>query len=89
MAETKSIYPFSNGTQYEDWSSSNCERCTKGYHNNGEKMACDIENALLVACFGDGSIAPEIRDRMTVQKERYVWPCGEWVPTAAVRKAGI
>lgn len=86
MSEER-IYVFSCGSQYDDWTSSNCDRCTKGWRvvNPDEPMACDIQEALLVACFEDGTVSPEVAARMGVSeatKGRYNWCCGEvdWTP---------
>jgi len=68
------IRPFSNGSQAEDWFSSNCDRCAKSKANNGN---CDIELALNTAYFGDGEVSQEIGDRMAYNPDKYCWMCGE------------
>jgi hypothetical protein len=91
MAET-THRPFHCGTQYADWSDANCGRCTKGADrdNPPARCPCDIEQALLEACFGDGSVSLPIAERMGSleanepgQAPRYCWPCKEWEPTEA------
>jgi len=80
------IRPFSNGSQYSDWTSSNCDRCTKGYHlqPDGEWPNCDIESALLNAYFDNGEITTEIAERMgynSVEQPAQCWKCNEYNAT--------
>lgn len=82
------VRPFSCGTQFGDWSESNCRRCKKNCDlvPVGEPPPCDIEAALLAAYVGDGMVTAEIARRMGMTEENegcYVWPCGEWEPTEA------
>lgn len=79
---TEAVRPFSNGTQYADWSDSNCARCTKGVHRLNDETAwptCELEAALLEACFGDGEIPLATAQRIGMRENegRYVWPCAE------------
>lgn len=65
-----------------DWSESNCNRCTKGVHRLNDDAAwptCELESALLTACFDSGEIPLAIAQRigMTTDDGRYVWPCAE------------
>lgn len=77
------IRPFSNGSQYDDWEGSNCDRCTKGTEAEG-RFTCPIRDALFMAFWDDGRVTPEIAQRMGRQEHemRYVWPCTEveWTP---------
>jgi len=78
--------PFSSGSQYDDWTSSNCDRCTKGYHlqPDGEWPNCKIEGALLKAYFGSGEIDDEIAELMgynSVEQPAYGWKCNEYDAT--------
>lgn len=66
--------PFANGEQYEVWTASNCDRCQKSANNNGN---CEIETALLVACFGDGEVSQTVGDRMGCGGSDYCWCCSE------------
>jgi len=69
------IRPFSSGSQYSEWTASNCERCTKAY-DRGEY--CEIENALLIAFFDDGNVTQEIATRMGINSDSgYCWMCPE------------
>ncbi len=79
MAE-KRIRLFANGSQDADWQRVNCERCTKW----GEDPICDLDEALLVACWNDGTVSAEIARRVgwtDTDPPRYVWPCSERVFT--------
>lgn len=78
-----SIRPFDSGTQFQDWTASNCDRCTKGSHRleEDEWPDCPIESALVYALFGDGSITQEFADRMGYKQFYYGWKCGEFEPT--------
>lgn len=77
------IRPFDSGSQYADWTSSNCDRCIKSTYNEA-KTPCDLENALLAADLGGGRITMEIAARIGLElSERYYgWPCAEvdWTP---------
>lgn len=83
------IYPFHCGTQYGDWSDSNCVRCVHGAEAHNQQPVCEIEKALLTAFAGDGTVTPEIAARMghtahsppAQERHSYVWPCNEWEPT--------
>lgn len=79
MTTETNVVPFANGTQYDDWCASNCERCKKSdYFNDGP--GCDLEESLLLACFADGTITEQTAQRIGITGEtqnRYVWPCGE------------
>ena len=75
---TEQIRPFSSGSQYRDWQSSNCERCKKfPLHVNPEK--CEIDYAIIVAHLDDGTVSVEIAQRMGYYDNRgsYVWKCPE------------
>ena len=81
------IRPFSNGSQYEAWCNSNCDRCTKGLHllqPEGSWPTCDIEGALIEAYVDDGNVTPEIAGRMgyyDVEQPAYGWKCREYDAT--------
>lgn len=80
------VYPFSNGSQYVNWTCANCERCTKQADPDAsfDKMPCQIEAALAYASIDDGSVTEEIAERMGVNfwkskdKFLYNWPCPEY-----------
>jgi hypothetical protein len=77
---SEQVRPFYCGTQYADWSDACCRRCKKGadIDNPPPRCPCDIEQALLEACFGDGTVSREIADRMGYERaDRYCWPCRE------------
>lgn len=78
----QTVRPFSNGTQYMDWQCSNCDSCKKQAPADAslDKMPCEIEAALVLACLGDGRIPLPIWDRMGHDEQRYVWPCKEHDP---------
>jgi hypothetical protein len=72
------VRPFDSGSQYVDWTDCNCDRCAKSTYSDA-KMPCDLEYALLAACFGDGKVTPEtaLRCGLTANERRYVWQCNE------------
>ncbi len=70
------IHIFSNGSQFNDWSASNCLRCTK-WSGWDELPTCDIDMALGEAYLGDGTVSQEIATRAGYDPDKYVWPCGE------------
>lgn len=93
------VYLFANGSQYIDWSASNCERCAKSvneWDDSGEAWpTCELEAAIFESQFGDGSFDPDIARRIQPPEhtDRYNWPCGEvewadwWIEEVNQRKA--
>lgn len=72
--------PFSSGTHFMDWCTSNCERCKKGSKPGASNWpTCEIEAALVEALFDDGYVADEIIRRMGMldHPDEYVWMCQE------------
>lgn len=78
-------HPFSNGTQYADWQSANCFRCTKYNPETLEASeGCDLEITLSMGGeTGDGSTTEITAFRCGYLSEtgeksrRYNWPCRE------------
>ena len=75
------VWPFSCGTQSMDWDQSNCCTCRR------DPEICEVSVALMVACFDDGTVSPEIAKRMGYTDygwkggvPRYGWPCLEHDP---------
>jgi hypothetical protein len=64
--------PFSNGSQYGDWTAANCENCSK-------QEDCEIATALSLAYCTSGLVRDGIALRMGAIKNahRYNWPCPE------------
>lgn len=83
MANEQRYHPFSNGTQYMDWEASNCASCSKS--RDEWPLACDLQEALGLACIGDGTISEEIARRVGYldNRERFGWPCPEHDPPFA------
>ena len=86
---TDKHYPFHCGTQYADWSDSNCGKCAKGGDYRKQSFSappsCDLECTLGTALFGDGSVPIEAYDRLfgpiTMNRHlEYRWVCGEFEP---------
>jgi len=77
MTEQKRVRIFSSGSQYSDWVASNCERCTK--YDLDDLPTCEIDEALGVAYFEDGTVTEAIAKRAgyTEPNLAYVWQCGE------------
>lgn len=78
--------PFHCGTQFGDWTMSNCDRCKLGASPTAQsfdEIACDIERALAKAYMLDGTVSRRIADRMGAIEHdgHYTWMCGEWDPT--------
>ena len=80
------VSPFSNGTQYSDWSNANCNRCKKSAQQLPESSVhdcdCDIEEALLEAYIADGEVEYPIANRMgyflNQGKDNWVCPEVDW-----------
>ncbi len=72
--------PFSNGSQAADWFGSNCDRCVKsGDAGEAGSSACTIFEAIHDAASEDGTVSPEMAERMGLieNKGKYVWMCNE------------
>ncbi len=85
MTDRERIRPFSCGSQYVDWTIANCHSCSKAWDGNTDwrnPSRCEIEDRLLLACFNDGMISPEIAKRMGYPEngDEYIWPCPEHNP---------
>lgn len=78
MSEENKVSPFYCGTQYADWTGSNCNRCKKAAPLYGDST-CEIELALHIALMSDGEVTQEIADRMgfTANQDKDVWMCPE------------
>lgn len=70
MSERVSV--FSCGSQYHDWQSRNCERCML-YNPETYYKRCELELAMFDSYLGNGSLAPEIAERLG-----YVEGVGFW-----------
>ena len=87
--EHNRISPFSCGTQYMDWEAANCLRCKKSVDVNDDVFVCDIQEALGLACIGDGYVTDDIARRMGYFDNNgkgsfaYCWKCNEviWTET--------
>ncbi len=75
----KRIRPFSCGSQYGDWNSSNCDQCKKGAKEPDNEIKCELQNALVYAYFDDGTISKKIAKRIGYFKNhgKYIWECPE------------
>lgn len=77
MTEENEVRVFSNGSQYSDWTASNCDRCKKAAPLY-EDSTCPIELALCEALLSCGKVTQEIADRMGyVDQGKDVWMCKE------------
>lgn len=82
MTENK-FSPFSNGTQYGDWTDTNCNRCKKSAQQLPESSIydynCVIEEALLEAYVTDGEVEEQIANRMgyLLNQDKDIWMCPE------------
>jgi hypothetical protein len=70
--------PFYCGSQYADWEETNCMECRKG--TIMPPFTCDIQEALLEACFTNGEISDSLWRRMGHDEKGhlYVWRCPEF-----------
>jgi hypothetical protein len=85
MTAEDRVSPFSNGSQHVDWTSSNCDRCTKAYDEANQVYRCTIQEAIDRAGLIDGDVDEATAARMGITPEtkgRYVWKCAEvsWTP---------
>jgi hypothetical protein len=76
-AETNRVCPFYCAHQYADWLSINCWHCKKYTGRNG---ACEIDDALTQASWGDGMVSADLAKRMGYSYPLpYCWQCPEKV----------
>lgn len=86
--------PFSNGSQFSDWRHANCWRCAKQFDEAADEYRCEIEQALDVACWDDGTVSEDIARRMgylAAGSCSYGWMCPEveWTEAWKVEWAQI
>ncbi len=68
----KSIRPFSNGSEFDSWMSSNCYKCEKYITNDDGYSTCEIENGIACGAI-DGVISHAIATRMGMVKTPSGW----------------
>lgn len=74
MTPLDRVHPFSNGSEFSEWTARNCDRCLRRGDTGTE---CVLELALVRAYFGDGSVsADEARRLNRVDGDRKS-VCGE------------
>ena len=73
------VCPFSNGSQFSDWQSANCERCKKFTPSVENPPKCELDYEIGMAYLGDGRVTLDIARRMGYldHPESYNWKCGE------------
>lgn len=76
--EAETVIPFSNGTQYMDWTERNCCRCVKGWRES-QGYKCDLEIALAKASVFHGRITEAIAKRIGLPGNELAltWDCPE------------
>ena len=74
----KRISPFSNGSQYGDWTLNNCDKCRKSRVVN-KISPCDIELELFRAYLEYGTVPKEMAKRMGYfgNEGAHSWDCPE------------
>jgi hypothetical protein len=74
------VYLFANGTQYMDWSASNCDKCAKaGDPGEAGSSMCDLFEAIHDAACMDGTVTPAVATRLGKHHSLvHVWPCPEF-----------
>ena len=74
------VHVFSNGDEYRAFVVHNCDHCTL-CDRRGFPGECEIDGALGIALFGDGTVTAEIAQRMgrTDNPGALVWDCPERV----------
>lgn len=64
--QNEMVSPFSSGTSYMIWRSSNCDNCAKDWDPNSldpNAKPCDIEEAISLASVSEGVILKQIWKR--------------------------
>lgn len=70
-------YPlFSNGTEFDFWTSRNCEKCAKGVFYNEKKdyfpkWRCAIQREIDEACITDGMGSKRVHDAVELARCPY------------------
>lgn len=72
MTEQQRVPLFSNSTEYDDWVSNNCKKCSKHRPDAeySDEFVCEIDHAIVQSAGDDGCVDKEIADRIGWQK----WP---------------
>ena len=70
--------PFYCGSQYSDWVSENCERCSRGYDYEAGTWRCELQRALDEAYLDTGEVADEVAERIGYREGLYIWRCAEY-----------
>lgn len=79
MADARRL-PFHCGTQGADWDARNCDQCRKRWREEeGDVWPCDIQKAVFLAYWDDGTVSADIAKRMGLPKDGlvYNWDCTE------------
>ena len=72
MLDTERVHLFSNGENYRIWKWNNCKRCVK-------LPRCPLEYAIASANMLDGTITPDIAERLGVPPDgSEKWWCREF-----------
>lgn len=76
---TDRIYLFSNGTQFMDWDARNCSKCDRlTWDKDGNPVtSCKLYHAIADAACDDGSVTPEMAQRLGYTSGAYTWDCPE------------
>jgi hypothetical protein len=76
MADSERVHIWSNGTEFMIWEKNNCGRCVKATTEDSDGC-CDLDDAIGLACLGDGLLAPEIATRLGYAGEPFFF-CKEF-----------
>ena len=72
----KTIRPFSNGSEFEQWDERNCGICQNSKQlKGGKKYKCHIDAAFTEALFGYGKVNKSITDLIGFDKRHFLKDC--------------
>lgn len=62
--EDKRVRPFWSGTHFGDWEDRNCNKCTKSFATTQKEGGCELDSALLLAYWDDGTLSVDHANRI-------------------------
>ena len=86
MSDTERVYIWSNGTEFLDWESNNCQRCVKRAATTTWGV-CELRDAISMSMIEDGTFSPEIAARLGYADDPEFW-CRERQPAVRGAAAG-
>ena len=69
MIEKIYVRPFSNGSEYDDWTAKNCMNCERYEYRPSADNGCILDIELAVGFIGAGEIDIEVAKRIGIVRQ--------------------